>query len=40
MSSYVQKKKTCPEVPPGSRKGGILQTMGLEEVNLKEGKIY
>lgn len=37
MSSSAQKG---PEVPPGSRKGGILQMMLLEEVNLKGGKMY
>lgn len=32
--------KKCPEVPLYSRKGGILQTVGTEEINLKGSKIY
>lgn len=37
---FLCTKTKCPEGLPGRRKGGILQTMGLEEVTLKEGKIY
>lgn len=32
--------KKCPEVPLYSRKSGILQTVGTEEINLKGNKIY
>ena len=35
----LMQKKKCPEVSLGRRKGGILQIMGLEDLNLKESKI-